>query len=153
MGTLYKFRSTKSLLNHKELLNSELHFSSPELLNDPMEKIKNFVFNGEEVNWKCLIRTFVLDYYFKILFDGFDNDSWIIDTGILKDYNSKEIKKIGQNVGINIKIKNDKIVIPSDKKELKELFSFLDESIYKGYFTNNIYSTNSKHKVLESKWL
>lgn len=78
MALLYKFRSTKSLLNYKELINSELHFSSPELLNDSMEKIKNFVFNGEEVNWKCLIRTFVSDYYFKILFDGFDSDRSIV---------------------------------------------------------------------------
>ena len=75
----------------------------------------------------------------------------ILDSKVLKDYKAKEIKKIGQNVGISIKIEKDKIVIPSDKKELKDLFSFLDESIYKGYFTNNIYSTNSKHKVLESK--
>lgn len=75
----------------------------------------------------------------------------ILDSKVLKDYKAKEIKKIGQNVGISIKIEKDKIVIPSNKKELKDLFSFLDESIYKGYFTNNIYSTNSKHKVLENK--
>lgn len=78
MGIVYKFRSINSLLKHKELQNSELHFSSPEYLNDPMEKIKNYVFNGEEINWKCLIRTFVCDYYFKTVFDGFDDGKSII---------------------------------------------------------------------------
>ena len=96
MALLYKFRSTKSLLNHKELINSELHFSSPELLNDPMEKIKNFVFNGEEVNWKCLIRTFVLDYYFKILFDGFDNDRSIVS--YYKLINKEPVPKIVNDI-------------------------------------------------------
>ena len=51
MGIVYKFRSINSLLKHRELQNSELHFSSPEYLYNPMEKIKNYVFNGEVVNW------------------------------------------------------------------------------------------------------
>lgn len=40
----------------------------------------------------------------------------------------------------------EKLVLPNDKKELKQVLKFLDEDIYKGTFTEKIFETNSKRE-------
>ena len=68
----------------------------------------------------------------------------IKNSRILDDYTSSEIQDSGKEFGIKINIKDDKIIVPDNKKELNELLRFLAEDIFKGTFTNIVYKTNSK---------
>lgn len=48
---------------------------------------------------------------------------------------------------INIEISNGKIVFPADKKAAKKLLQFLNEELFRGAITNELYETNSKRKA------
>lgn len=60
---------------------------------------------------------------------------------------ASKIKRLAKNCGLEITVENEKIVIPADKKKLKEILGFLDEEVYKGVFTEDTYITNSKRKM------
>ena len=53
----------------------------------------------------------------------------------------------GQRCGLDISIENGQLMIPADKKKLKEILGFLDDEVYKGAFSEETYITNSKRKV------
>ncbi len=81
-------------------------------------------------------------------------DTWIRrkiaainDSGVLKNNTAAKIKKLAQSCGLEITVENKKLIIPTDKKKLKEILGFLDEEVYKGAFTEETYITNSKRKV------
>lgn len=81
-------------------------------------------------------------------------DTWIRrkiaainDSGVLKNNSATTIKKLAQTCGLVITVENKKLVIPDDKKKLKEILGFLDEEVYKGVFTEETYITNSKRRV------
>ena len=71
----------------------------------------------------------------------------IMDSGILKNYTATKIKSIAKQTGIELSVKDKKIVIPTDKKERRIVLGFLDEEVYKGAFSQTIYQTNSKRKA------
>ena len=71
----------------------------------------------------------------------------IMDSGILKDFTATKIKSIAKQTGIELSVKDKKIVIPTDKKERRIVLGFLDEEVYKGAFSQTIYQTNSKRKA------
>ena len=71
----------------------------------------------------------------------------IMDSGILKDFTAAKIKSIAKKTGIELSVKDKKIVIPTDKKERRIVLGFLDEEVYKGAFSQTIYQTNSKRKA------
>lgn len=71
----------------------------------------------------------------------------IIDSGVLEKFSARDIQKIGKQTGIDIEIRDKKVVIPSDKNRMKKILGFLDEDVYKGSFSNAIYITNSKRSV------
>ena len=68
----------------------------------------------------------------------------INDSGVLRDHTAKEIKSIARNSGIDIKIRDGKIVIPADKEGAMEVLAFLDEEAYRGPFSNDLLIANSK---------
>ncbi len=81
-------------------------------------------------------------------------DTWIRrkiaainDSGVLKNNTAAKIKRLAQNCGLEITVENKKLIIPADKKKLKEILGFLDDEVYKGAFTEETYITNSKRKV------
>ena len=81
-------------------------------------------------------------------------DTWIRrkiaainDTGVLKNNTAAKIKRLAQSCGLDVTVENKKLVIPTDKKKLKEILGFLDDEVYKGAFTEETYITNSKRKV------
>ncbi len=81
-------------------------------------------------------------------------DTWIRrkiaainDSGVLKNNTAAKIKKLAQSCGLEVIVENKKLVIPTDKKKLKEILGFLDDEVYKGAFTEETYITNSKRKV------
>lgn len=81
-------------------------------------------------------------------------DTWIRrkiaainDSGVLKNNTATKIKKLAQSCGLEITVTNKKVVIPAEKKKLKEILGFLDDEVYKGAFSEETYITNSKRKV------
>ena len=71
----------------------------------------------------------------------------IMDSGILNNYSAAKIKSIAKQTGIELSVKDKRIIIPSDKKERRIVLGFLDEEVYKGVFSQTIYQTNSKRKA------
>jgi hypothetical protein len=81
-------------------------------------------------------------------------DTWIRrkiaainDSGVLRNNTASKIKKLAQKCGLEILVEDGKLVIPAEKKKLKEILGFLDDEVYKGAFTEETYITNSKRKV------
>lgn len=81
-------------------------------------------------------------------------DSWIrrkiasiVDSNVLQDYSATQIKSIAKKAGIEIEIKNKKVVMPTVKKDMKVVLSFLDEEVYKGPFSQGTFMANSKKVV------
>lgn len=81
-------------------------------------------------------------------------DTWIRrkiaminDSKVLENYSASDIAKQAENIGVNISIDDNKIILPSDKKQIKVILGFLDEEAYKGPFTQNTYLTNSKRQL------
>ena len=74
--------------------------------------------------------------------------SSIEQSKVLEKFSAKRICEIAiEHSGINIDSDSNKILLPSDKNELKILLSFLDEEAWRGPFTNNKYISNSKRKI------
>lgn len=71
----------------------------------------------------------------------------INDSGVLVNNSAAQIKKLAKSAGIDITIENKKIVIPSDKDQLKIVLGFLDEEVYKGPFSKATLLANSKRRV------
>ncbi len=59
----------------------------------------------------------------------------INDSQVLDNYSAKEIKSRAKLVGVDIDVKDKKIVIPKDKEKIKIILGFLDEEAYKGPFS------------------
>lgn len=68
----------------------------------------------------------------------------IDDSNVLVDHSASQIESIAKNSGIDIKVQDDKIVIPADKESALEVLAFLDEEAYRGPFSNDILIANSK---------
>ena len=95
----------------------------------------------------------------KLAFDNSDGfkimaNTWIRrkiaminDSQVLDNYSAKQIKSNAKLVGINIDVKDKKIVIPNDKEKIKIILGFLDEEAYKGPFSQKIFLANSKRQV------
>ena len=81
-------------------------------------------------------------------------DTWIRrkiaainDSGVLNHNTAAKIRTLAQKCGLEVTVENKKVVIPAEKKKLKEILGFLDDEVYKGAFTEETYITNSKRKV------
>ena len=60
MAEFYRFRSIDSLLGeHQELEEQTIYFASPEELNDPMEGLRNTVWDGDKIVWTNLFKHYV----------------------------------------------------------------------------------------------
>ncbi len=72
----------------------------------------------------------------------------IIRTDVLGNYTVDEISAASTDFpGIEININNGKLVLPDNKKELKDVLHFLLEDIYKGALSGSSYLTNSKRTL------
>lgn len=69
------------------------------------------------------------------------------DSGVLDRYKPKQIQARAKNYGVTIHISNDKIVFPADKAEAKKLLQFLNEELFRGPITEELYETNSKRRA------
>lgn len=71
----------------------------------------------------------------------------INDSQVLDNYSAREIKSRAKSVGVEIDVKDKKIVIPNDKEKIKIILGFLDEEAYKGPFSQKTFLANSKRQV------
>lgn len=71
----------------------------------------------------------------------------ITRSDVLNDYNANEIRDRADGVGLEIESRDERLVLPSDKREIKTILRFLDESVYKGVFTDRTFETNSKRSI------
>ena len=69
------------------------------------------------------------------------------ETRILDRLSITQIEKRSENFDIDIKIESDKIVCPTDNVEVKKLLQLLNEEIFRGALTDDLYETNSKKKA------
>lgn len=68
-------------------------------------------------------------------------------SGVLDNHDAAEIIARAAAVGLTLSQQGGCIVLPSVKRELKTVLSFLEESVYKGAFSAETYMTNSKRPV------
>ena len=60
MAEFFRFRTIDSLLGkHSELEEQTIYFASPEELNDPMEGLRNIVWDGDTIVWTNLFKHYV----------------------------------------------------------------------------------------------
>lgn len=61
MGEIYRFRTVEQLLceEYRELERQTIYFSDPEQLNDPMEGLRDIVWDGDEVVWTNLFKHYI----------------------------------------------------------------------------------------------
>lgn len=73
----------------------------------------------------------------------------ISQTGVLDDYSVNDIQTAAQGFpNVPITVSNGKILLPDDKKLLKEVLHFLLEDIYKGALSGSSYISNSKRTII-----
>jgi hypothetical protein len=65
----------------------------------------------------------------------------------LKGANPKKIVSAAKKFKLSIDIENGKLKLPNDKKQCKDILSFLNEQYYIGLITGNKYRTNSKRNA------
>ena len=68
----------------------------------------------------------------------------INDAGTLTRFTAMEIKSKAQKSGVQIRVSGGKMILPTDKTERRVVLAFLDEEVYKGPFTEQVFQTNSK---------
>lgn len=66
---------------------------------------------------------------------------------VLGRYTVNQIAHQANTIGFNITVQNNAIIVPSDKKEIKSLFSFLLDRVYLGSINQQLFITNS-HRPL-----
>ena len=71
----------------------------------------------------------------------------INDSGVLKNYTASKIKSFAKAAGIDVKVVNKKILIPTDKEAVKIILGFLDEEAWKGPFSKKTFLANSKRVI------
>ena len=60
MAEFYRFRSIDALLGkHRELEEQTIYFASPEELNDPMEGLRDIVWDGDEIVWTNFFKHYI----------------------------------------------------------------------------------------------
>lgn len=68
-------------------------------------------------------------------------------SGVLDNHDAAAIRAKAGSVGLNIDMQDGRLVLPGEKRRLKTILSFLEESVYKGVFSDETFETNSKRVV------
>tara|TARA_R110002074_G_scaffold283280_1_gene454898 strand:- start:122 stop:991 length:870 start_codon:yes stop_codon:yes gene_type:complete len=71
----------------------------------------------------------------------------ITRSNILGDHDATAIRDKAGSVGLQIDMQDGRLVLPGEKRRLKTILSFLEESVYKGVFSDETFETNSKRRV------
>ncbi len=71
----------------------------------------------------------------------------VVASEVLDTYSPTDIKTAAKATQLEIELQNGKIVMPSGRREMKDLLQFLDESRYSGPLSGLPYVTNSRRPV------
>lgn len=71
----------------------------------------------------------------------------IASAGTLDEYNIPQIQAAAAATDLDVAVENDRIVMPTEHREIKALLQFLDESRYSGPLSGQAYVTNSRRTV------
>ncbi|MEQ8484963.1 MAG: DUF4868 domain-containing protein [Pseudomonadales bacterium] len=69
------------------------------------------------------------------------------DSGVLDNYTAHEIRDHSADYEVDIRVVDERIVFPADRREAKRLLQFLNEEIFRGAITETLYETNSKREA------
>ena len=69
------------------------------------------------------------------------------DSRTLDDYSITRIETRARRYNVEIQVVNDKIIFPTDNAKTKRLLQLLNEEIFQGALTDDLYETNSKKKA------
>jgi len=107
--------------------------------NDIESTIGNDLFLGSDCEWMKANSDTVMRKLIKS----------IEASGVMGDIHpdTREFKRwlTKANINPNI-IQNGHIVLPPNKKQCKQILAFINEDIYEGIFSHNIFKSNSKHR-------
>ena len=108
MAKFFRFRSIDSLLGkHRELEEQTIYFASPEELNDPMEGLRDIVWNGDKIVWTNFFKHYV----------------FCLNRSYLLLNITREIVKLLDDVdSIPILERWDKIIIPIEKNLFDDIW-------------------------------
>ena len=56
----------------------------------------------------------------------------------------RDRKALARSVNVEITIENNKLKLPSNVGKVNKILEFLNEDVYKGLISSNIFKTNSK---------
>lgn len=65
-------------------------------------------------------------------------------SSILDDYTANEIAGLADGYGVNVQVRDEQIVFPTDRQQAKRLLQFLNEERFIGAITETLFETNSK---------
>ncbi len=68
----------------------------------------------------------------------------VVASGVLDVYTPAEIRDAAAGTQLDLEFDGDRIVLPTERRELKSLLQFLDESRYNGPLSGRTYVTNSR---------
>jgi hypothetical protein len=71
----------------------------------------------------------------------------ISKTGILDQFVVADIATKANSLGLNVQVEGGTIMVPTDRKSIKQLLRFLDDGIYEASLTSKRYITNSKRPL------
>ena len=71
----------------------------------------------------------------------------IVGAKTLESYSGDEIEAAARSVGIQMARRNGRLMLPTEKFEMKKVLRFLDDGLYEAPLTRRRYMTNSKRPV------
>jgi hypothetical protein len=71
----------------------------------------------------------------------------IQNSNVLANANPKKIKTTANKFNLSIQLVDGKLILPNDKKQCKDILSFLNEQYYIGLITGKKFRTNSKREA------
>jgi len=72
------------------------------------------------------------------------------DSRILEEYGADHIAERAEKYDVDIRTKGKKIIFPKNKTQAKKILQFLNEEIFRGAITEELYETNSKRKAADN---
>lgn len=63
---------------------------------------------------------------------------------VLERYTAEQIVDSSAGYDVEVRLQQGRIVFPADLGQAKRMLQFLNEQLYRGAITNNLYETNSK---------
>ena len=71
----------------------------------------------------------------------------VVASGVLDVYTPTEIQEAAASTQLNLELEDGRIILPAERREVKDLLQFLDESRYNGPLSGRTYVTNSRRSV------